>query len=285
MLAPDPASFFNSANVEQLPVRGSSSQYTVTNKGLQMHVPLLKYHRKGEPEEFYGILNCHYRNDFTRYIAISLSSLDVETNGIRHFLKSNITTVLDDMTKHAVPTTIIIRRTEDVEFTTQDTFVHLKLKSHPFKYLDSDMSFKITPLFPDIPDGECNWNPDTNILSIRADNWPPVVCIVGFHLHVKGSVDWGLVVVYTFPWNGTLGMVKAIPTTDSFKVNSESWAALGKRYSSFVIYQDEDELTPTRVSHNHELFTASWDARIMVRRGNMLKQSIRILEVDLSGRE
>ena len=285
MLAPDPASFFNFANVEQLPVRGSSSRYTVTNGGLQIHVPLLKYHRKGEPEECYGILNCHYRNDFTRYIAISLSPLDVETNGIRHFLKSNISTVLEDMAKHAVPTTIIIRRTEDVEFTTQETFVHLNLTSHPFNDLDHYMSFKITPLFPDIPDGECHWNNETNVLSMRADNWPPAMCILGFYLHVEGPVDWGFVVVYSLPWNGTLGEVMVIPNTDSSKFNLESWTTWAKKYSRSVSFQDEDELTPTRLNGRNELFHTSWSARIMVRKVKMLKQSIRILEVEISGSE
>ena len=85
MSAPDPASFFNFGGVEQLALRGSFSQYAITNKGLQMHLPLLKYDQEGEPDKCYGILNCHYRNDFTRYIAISLSPLDVETNGIPHF--------------------------------------------------------------------------------------------------------------------------------------------------------------------------------------------------------
>jgi len=248
-----------------------------------MHIPLLKYHQKGEPEECYGLLNCHYRNDFARYIAISLTPLDDETDGIRHFRKSNISTVLEDMAKHAVLTTIIIRRTEDVEFTTQETFVHLNIKSHPFSELDSNMSFEITPLFPDIPDRECHWNHETNILSIRVDNWPPITCILGFYLHVEGPLDWGFVIVYSIPWNGTHGQVKAIPNTDISKFSLELWPKWAREYDCSVMFQDEDELTPTRLYGDHELFAHSWGARITVRKAMMLKQSIRVLEVEISG--
>ena len=80
-------------------------------------------------------------------------------------------------------------------------------------------------------------------------------------------------------------MVRAIPISGPFNVKPESWTLWAREYGISVITQDEDEITPTHLGDSNELFESSWHARIMMRRVKMLKQSIRILEVDISGSE
>lgn len=71
VLAIEPANFAGSENVVPFPSKPGRQPYLMTNKGLRIELPLLTYNDNFGTDSI-AMLDCHYENDFSGPIGISL---------------------------------------------------------------------------------------------------------------------------------------------------------------------------------------------------------------------
>ena len=73
ILAKHPSYFLLTANIEPHPTQWGP--YSITNKGIQIQLPLLQTHKPGE---YLGVLGCHEENDFKGSVGLLLRELEKE---------------------------------------------------------------------------------------------------------------------------------------------------------------------------------------------------------------
>lgn len=116
-LAHNPSAFHQGKEIVPIRAKVATNPYSMTNKGLHIHLPLLEVGPDSDGEHaFLGILNCQIRNDYSGYIAIPLSATKIPDTFIRR-LSSRLRRVSEKDAANAKSRTIYIRQRECLSFT------------------------------------------------------------------------------------------------------------------------------------------------------------------------
>jgi Heterokaryon incompatibility protein (HET) len=117
LLAHSPLAFRQGREIVPIRATVATKPYSMTNKGLHIHLPLLEVGPDSDGEKmFLGILNCQIRNDYSGYIAIPLNTTktpDTFTRGLNFRLGR----VSEEEAANAKSHTIYIRQRECRSFT------------------------------------------------------------------------------------------------------------------------------------------------------------------------
>jgi hypothetical protein len=159
ILAQSPRDFALALNVVPMQSQGETVPYAMTNRGLQIQLPLLPC--GGSAEDFLGVLDCQFEDDLTTCIAIPLRAtktaqvlVRTEDAGISY---QNIT---PEQAEEAVTKTVYIVRGSNF---ISRSYINCSVRSDSLRDHGYD---HINIVLGDLLDSY-RWNPDTQILRIE----------------------------------------------------------------------------------------------------------------------
>jgi hypothetical protein len=166
IFARSPKQFQDSSHIVPLDTDRTTSPFLMTNRGLQIDLPLLPwdadYLDEAGDKEYLGILDCQYEDDFSTCLAISLK----QTQTSRVFVRlegeeKSLIKVTPEMAASAIPQTLFIPR--HYEQMTR-AYMNCQVQCDSIK----EHGFSLVKVLRPKSRSKSRWNPETQVMRIEA---------------------------------------------------------------------------------------------------------------------
>ena len=166
IFARSPKQFEDSSTIVPLNSGRPTSPFIMTNRGLQIDLPLLplesEYLEEAGDKEYLGILDCQYEDDFSTCLAITLK----QTQTHRVFIRlegedSSLIRVTPQMASKAIAQTLFIPR--HYELMTR-AYMNCQVQCGSLK----DFGYSLVKVLRPKSNSKSRWNPETQVMRIEA---------------------------------------------------------------------------------------------------------------------